>query len=134
MYALAAIAVGAELTVYCESAEAEVTWTDVAHRLSANAGDRKMMRIINNSTQLVEIIRTIDPQFYIIEGTATQLAHRLPRVYDVTIRGQHTHTVLTALEAPYSLSSEHGEREGEAPVALPLEGATRAPVKVESVS
>ena len=26
-----------------------------------------------------------------------------------------------------NLSSEHGEREGEAPAALPLEGATRVP-------
>ncbi len=30
-----------------------------------------------------------------------------------------------------NLSSEHGEREGEAPAALPREGATRAPVIVE---
>jgi spore photoproduct lyase len=29
--------------------------------------------------------------------------------------------------APGNLSSEHGEREGEAPTALPVEGATRAP-------
>ena len=33
------------------------------------------------------------------------------------------------LPAPVrNLSSEHGEREGEAPAALPREGATRAPV------
>jgi hypothetical protein len=31
-------------------------------------------------------------------------------------------------QARGNLSSEHGEREGEAPTALPVEGATRAPV------
>jgi molybdenum cofactor cytidylyltransferase len=31
-------------------------------------------------------------------------------------------------QSPGNLSSEHGEREGEAPVALPREGATRVPV------
>ena len=33
-----------------------------------------------------------------------------------------------------NLSSEHGEREGEAPVALPLEGATRVPVTASCLS
>ncbi len=32
-----------------------------------------------------------------------------------------------------NLSSEHGEREGEAPAALPVEGATRAPLMAETV-
>ena len=34
-------------------------------------------------------------------------------------------------QARGNLSSEHGEREGEAPTALPVEGATRAPVIVQ---
>jgi PAS domain S-box-containing protein len=33
-----------------------------------------------------------------------------------------------------NLSSEHGEREGEAPTALPVEGATRAPVAAGEIS
>ena len=45
-------------------------------------------------------------------------------------RGEESHTPLLIIDRTQSaiLSSEHIEREGEAPTALPVEGATQAPV------
>ena len=60
----------------------------------------------------------------VLTSAYTKMYNRHPHVFQRdetdTPRNSHGH-------ARGNLSSEHGEREGEAPTALPVEGATRAP-------
>jgi hypothetical protein len=77
------------------------------------------------STELIDFFKEQPEAFW--HGVTGISLNGVPLERDALTDGDLFSSIDFHGQARRNLSSEHGEREGEAPAALPLEGATRAP-------